>query len=149
MAEGWRKQVGRDPAISDFLFVDSQGNPYREHDSEEFRAELTAAGAATEVDGVPLTRYSLRHTWATEALKAGLSSEARDYLMGHARADTKGRHYEEPDLKYMAEQLSKIPGFLTELAESHANDRPQVWSQVWSRADASGEPDSSAEPDKA
>lgn len=136
MSEGWEVHVGRSPSDDDFLFVDDDGKPYREHDADEFRSELKAAGAGTEINGEPLIRYSLRHTGSTEALKAGVRSEARDRLLGHKPRDTKGQHYEEPDLRYLSDEINKIPGFLAESEDGASlgeDEEPQVWSRIWLR----------------
>ena len=109
IAEGWRKHVGRAPTPDDVLFPDPSGNAFRDPSCEDFLADVARAGCATVVQGVALDVYSLRHTFATIARRAGVSSDARDRLLGHRPKDTKAMHYEDDDLPLLAAEIAKIP----------------------------------------
>ncbi|MFO0739636.1 MAG: tyrosine-type recombinase/integrase [Labilithrix sp.] len=112
LASGWKEHVGRDPTPDDFLFPDRDGKAFREQRCDELLADVTAAGCETVVKGVRLELYSFRHTFATAARRAGLDSDARDRLLGHAPKDTKTRHYEDEDLPFLAAEIAKLPALL-------------------------------------
>ncbi len=136
MELGWARYVGREPDSEDFLFTDSMGMPFREKRSAPFQSDLSKAGCDGNADGVLLTRKSLRRTFATVALRANVRSEAITALLGHAPANTKERHYEDPGLKFLQAEINKIPGFFRKegAQESPDIEEPiiQRGSDVWS-----------------
>src|SRR5262249_49797673 len=87
---------------------------------EDFLADVRRAGCETSVKGVPLELYSLRHAFATAARRAGLSSDARDRLLGHRPRDTKALHYEEEDLPLLAAEVAKLPRLLDPVPRTNA-----------------------------
>ncbi len=113
--EGWKQHVGRAPRADDYLFPDSTGLPYREESAETFLADIRAAGCETTHKGVALDLYSLRHSFATIARRAGLPGEARDRLLGHRPKDMKAMFYEDDDLPVLAREVAKIPALLDEI----------------------------------
>ena len=117
LADGWKKHVGRKPQPNDFLFPDASGAAFREERCDEFLADVAASGCETRVKGVLLDIYSLRHTFATAARRAGISSDARDRLLGHRPRDTKAMHYEDEDLPVLAAEIAKLPTLLAPPAE--------------------------------
>ena len=112
IASGWERHVGRRPKADDFLFPDADGDAFRETSCQAFLADLERAGCETSVKGVRLDLYSLRHTFATAARRAGISSDARDLLLGHRPKDTKAMHYEDEDLPLLATEIAKLPRLL-------------------------------------
>jgi integrase len=121
--EGWEKHVGRKPEDDDFLFPDSTGVAFREVRCDDFIADVRRSGCETSVKGVALDIYSLRHTFATAARRAGISSDARDRLLGHRPRDTKSMHYEDEDLPVLAAEVAKLPAML-ELPAASASQVP-------------------------
>lgn len=122
---GWRRHVGRDPTPEDFLFPDKNGKPFREDRSDDFQRDLKTAGCSTTYVERNATRhepsvYSLRHTFATLAQQAGLPSDARDRLLGHAPRDTKARAYEVAELPFLFEQIARIPALLGAMVSGNA-----------------------------
>jgi integrase len=113
LEHGWQNHVGRKPEPDDFLFPDASGESFREERCDEFLADVRASGCETRVKGVLLDIYSIRHTFATAARRAGLSSDARDRLLGHRPKDTKAMHYEDEDLPLLAAELAKLPDLLS------------------------------------
>jgi integrase len=112
VAGGWKRYVGRDPKDDDFLFPDPEANAFREESCEPFLAELRMAGCETTHKGRRLDRYSLRHSFATIARRAGIPSDARDRLLGHRPKDMKSMYYEDDDLPLLAAEVAKIPAVL-------------------------------------
>lgn len=110
--EGWRRHVGRPPKPDDFLFVDESGNPFREESSQDFLAEIRLVNCDTTHKGVTLDIYSLRHSFATVARRAGIPSDERDQLLGHRPKDMKKEFYEEEDLPLLTKEVDKIPNLL-------------------------------------
>ena len=116
LAHGWKNHVGRKPNEDDFLFPDPSGAAFREVRCDDFIADVRRSGCETTVKGLPLDIYSLRHTFATEARRAGISSDARDRLLGHRPRDTKAMHYEVEDLPMLAAEVAKLPAMLEPVA---------------------------------
>lgn len=110
--EGWQKHVGRKPEDDDFLFPDPTGTAFRKVRCDDFIADIRRSGCETSVKGIPLDIYSLRHTFATAARRAGISSDARDRLLGHRPRDTKSMHYEDEGLPVLAAEVAKLPPML-------------------------------------
>jgi hypothetical protein len=86
-------------------------------------ADLQTAGCETVHKGHTLDVYSLRHSFATAARRAKISSEARDRLLGHRPKDTKSLYYEDPDqaLPLLAEEIAKIPALLDDVVVAEAS----------------------------
>ncbi len=120
LREGWGAHVGRAPTEDDFLFPDPSGAPFREVRCDDFIADVRRSGCETSVRGVPLDIYSLRHMFATAARRAGVSSDARDRLLGHRPRDTKALHYEDEDLPVLAAEIAKLPPLLEPLVPEGA-----------------------------
>ena len=72
------------------------------------------------MSGVELDIYSLRHTFATVARRAGIASDARDRLLGHRAKDTKALHYEDKDLPLLAAEVTKLPATLAPVVKPAA-----------------------------
>lgn len=121
---GWAEHVGRLPSSEDFLFVDPDGKPFREADSTEFVADLRLAGCATRVGEYGLDIYSLRHTFASLAKRAGIPSDLRDRLLGHRPKDMKTMFYEDEDLQVLAAEVAKIDALIDHTAEVPEPGRP-------------------------
>ncbi len=112
VTEGWKRHVGREPTSTDFLFTDEIGMPFREQSSGTFLAQIDLVNCDTTHKGHTLDLYSLRHSFATIARRAGVSSDARDRLLGHRPKDVKAMHYEDEDLPLLAKEVAKIPPLL-------------------------------------
>ena len=110
--EGWERHVGRRPRPEDFLFVDHTGKPFREESCQDFLAEIRLAECDTTHNGITLDIYSLRHSFATMARKAGIPGDARDRLLGHGAKDVKAEFYEDEDIPLLAFEIDKIPSWL-------------------------------------
>ena len=121
LADGWKKQVGRKPNEDDFLFPDPSGSAFSEVRCDDFIADVRRSGCETTVKGLPLDIHSLRHTFATAARRAGISSDARDRLLGHRPRDTKAMHYEDEDLPVLAAEVAKLPAMLDPVDEVAAS----------------------------
>ncbi len=109
LSTGWRNYVGREPTSDDPVFPDLNGKPFREPRSTEFVEDLKLAGCPTEFNGITLTTYSLRHTFATLMLEFGVDSDARNRLMGHRPQDTKALAYQVTQLRFLFGEISKLP----------------------------------------
>lgn len=72
-------------------------------------------------ENVLLDIYSLRHTFATTARRAGLSSDARE--LGHRPKDTKAMHYEDEDLPLLAAEIAKLPAMLEPAEEGQVKTK--------------------------
>jgi integrase len=120
LSEGWKRHVGRAPTSEDFLFPNANGQPFREESSQEFLADLRAAGSDTTHKGHMLDVYGLRHSFATIAKRAKIFSDARDRLLGHRPKDVKGMFYEDEDvlLPLLAEEIAKLPALLDDESSS-------------------------------
>lgn len=112
IAAGWKRHVGREPSVDDFLFPDSGGNAFREESCDTFLGDVRRAKCDTVHKGITLDIYSLRHSFATIIRRAGVPSDARDRLLGHRPKDTKALHYEDEDLPVLAAEVAKIPSLL-------------------------------------
>jgi integrase len=117
LSGGWRAYVGREPKPDDPVFPDAEGNPFREPRSTEFVEDLGLAGCPTEYNGITLTTYSLRHTFATLMLESGVDSDARNRLMGHRPQDVKALAYQVTQLRYLFKEISKIPPIVAECSD--------------------------------
>jgi hypothetical protein len=115
VAGGWTRHVGRAPTNDDFIFTDAEGKAFREESCDVFLADVRLADCETSHRGHTLDLYSLRHSFATIARRAGLPSEARDRLLGHRPKDMKTMYYEDEDLPLLAAEVAKIPPLLDEL----------------------------------
>jgi len=126
LARGWQQHVGRKPEADDFLFPDANGESFRETSSVDFLDDLRRAGCETTHKGVTLDRYGLRHAFATNARRAGISSDARDRLLGHRPKDVKSLHYEDEDelLPSLHVEIEKLPALLDEVSATASPAEP-------------------------
>ncbi len=111
---GWKRHVGRAPNGDDFLFPNESGAAFREAHCRAFLDDLERSGCERTHKGVQLDVYSLRHSFATMARRAGIASDVRDYLLGHRAKDTKSLHYEDEDILVVALAVAKLPALLPE-----------------------------------
>jgi integrase len=128
VTEGWQRHVGRAPKNDDFLFVDPSGCPFREESCEDFLDEIRLVKFDTIHKGVTLDIYSLRHSFATIARRAGITSDSRDQLLGHRPKDTKAEHYEDEDIPLLAREVAKIPSLLDD--EANTAETPPSGSEA-------------------
>ncbi len=123
---GWREYVGRNPTPEDPIFPDHNGKPFREPRSTEFVEELELVGCPTTFNGIPLTTYSLRHTFATPMLESGVDSDARNRLMGHRPSDVKALAYQVVQIQYLHREISKLPSLGTkEPNDGSSSSKPE------------------------
>lgn len=141
--QGWRAHVGRDPKPDDFLFPDETGHAFREDSCAGFLADVKQAGCDTTHKGVQLEIYSLRHSFATAARRAGVLGDTRDRVLGHGPRDTKSRHHEDEDLPVDAREIAKMPP-LEDAAATAVAPPPEPTETAGRTADAdqtAGEPE--------
>lgn len=127
LKKGWAEHGARAPREDDYLFPDASGQPFREERCDNFLADVAASGCDTSLKGVNLELYSLRHTFASVARRAGVAGDARDRLLGHRPKDSKALHYEDEDLAVLAAEIEKIPRILDPKAKP-ASAAPTVRS---------------------
>ena len=89
---------------NDYVFLSSNGNPYKRHDS--LKQSFLRACRVAEIKG--LRFHDLRHTAATRMIENGASIVAVSRILGHADLKTTMR-YAHPDdsLKEAVESLSR------------------------------------------
>ncbi len=89
------------------LFRDSKGNPWRKNSVRcRFRRLKTALGVPD------LCATTLRHSWATEALRNGMDTTTASILMGHRDPATLARNYQHlvRDHQYLRQAAARAKG---------------------------------------
>lgn len=88
-----------------FVFLNSEGNPYKRHDSVKGAYERTCKKSGIK----GLRFHDLRHTFASRALEAGANVVAVSRILGHADLKTTMR-YVHPD-DSLKDAVAKVENF--------------------------------------
>ncbi len=108
LAVGWEDHVGAAPRPQDPLFPYSTGNAWRPQSAKFLRRDLEAVGAASAVDGFPLTFHATRRSFASWLNAAAVPEDARAHLLGHEPKEVGAKHYTEQDMDLLAEFVARI-----------------------------------------
>jgi len=79
-------------------------SPSVDYLSDMLRADMLGAGLD------PVGFHCLRHTFGSNAARAGVRPKALQELMGHSRIETTMTYYVHDDVAARAEHLAKVPG---------------------------------------
>ena len=91
------------PDEGNYLFVSRQGNPIHSRDVQRLlRAAAQKAGVTKRV-----TPHTLRHTYATRALRAGVDLATLSKLLGHENLTTTAR-YLHPNRQQVQEMVEEL-----------------------------------------
>jgi site-specific recombinase XerD len=109
VTEGLPRLLGRLPTPEDYLFPRADGQPSRPRSAEQLRADLKAAGLATEIDGQPVEFKSARSSFLTWLDENGVDGRIRKRLAGHLAGDVTEEHYTVRELRQLAGAVATIP----------------------------------------
>jgi len=96
-----------------FLFLDRDQKPkVAAHIENELRYAIRKYRKLHPNDDVPyITPHSLRHTFCTRLIEAGVDVKTVQYLMGHADSSTTLNIYTHISYNHVLEQVSKVENF--------------------------------------
>ena len=87
----WRREQA--PALDDFVFLNSQGNPWTGNAIRcRMRRLRTKLGFGPDESGEQIVAYTLRHSGATEATINGIQQRALADVMGHTTTEMTQRY---------------------------------------------------------
>lgn len=100
------KRKSRDPSEAGAVFTDRNGKPMG-YNAARCAMRRARAKAGLDGDGERVVCYTLRHTGATEATKAGLRDRVLADVMGHTTTRTTAR-YQHLDTGTLVEAVEKV-----------------------------------------
>jgi integrase len=104
----------RKPAPEDFVFLNSDGEPWTANAVRCRMMRLRAkVGLAPDDNGEQVVAYTMRHTAATRACARGVRDKVLAELMGHTNTATTAR-YQHLQADHLAEAIRRVHGRLAQ-----------------------------------
>lgn len=108
--DGWQVRTGKIPGPKDHVLPSKHGKPSRPDSPSLLRRDLNFLGLPTaSPSGQPYVFHHLRHSFSTWLADAGVPSDMRSTLLGHAGKSVEARHYTAATLSRMAIAVEQVP----------------------------------------